>query len=107
MTDSTHKGRAGGCQSRRDKAGLHSWKGVNQRWEVKAVASKGNAESSKVRAAQSRKRTIDLRPVIDAIRAEGAISLRQIAAALNEKKIPTARGGEWSAVQVRRLLARH
>jgi hypothetical protein len=34
-------------------------------------------------------------------------SLRAIAAALNEKHIPTARGnGEWSAVQVQRVLER-
>ena len=37
----------------------------------------------------------------------GATSLSAIAAGLNERKIPTARGtGEWSAVQVMRVLAR-
>jgi hypothetical protein len=33
-------------------------------------------------------------------------SLRQIAAALNEQGITTARGGEWSSVQVFRVLQR-
>ncbi len=40
------------------------------------------------------------------IQAEGAVSLRQIAAGLNARSIPTPRGGEWSAVQVQRVLAR-
>lgn len=94
------------AKARGTKLGYHSWKGTGQRWEVKTVASKGNAESSKVRAGLSDKRASDLMPVIAAIRAEGATSLRQIAAALNDRRIPTARGGEWSAVQVRRLMAR-
>jgi ABC-type hemin transport system ATPase subunit len=34
------------------------------------------------------------------------MSLRAIAAGLNERNIPTARGGEWSAVQVARVLGR-
>ncbi|MGA2850121.1 MAG: recombinase family protein [Terracidiphilus sp.] len=93
------------AKARGTKLGFHSWTGNVPRWQVKKVASKGNAESSKVRAELSRKRACDLMPVIDAIRNAGATSLRQIATALNEKKIPTARGGEWSAVQVQRLLA--
>jgi len=36
----------------------------------------------------------------------GAASLRSIAAALNDRSIPTARGaGRWSAVQVSCVLA--
>jgi Recombinase len=46
----------------------------------------------------------DVLPVIQAIKAEGNSSLREIAAALNERGITTARGGEWSAVQVKRIL---
>jgi hypothetical protein len=38
--------------------------------------------------------------VIESIKEEGATSLRQIAAVLNERGITAARGGEWSAVQV-------
>ncbi len=49
----------------------------------------------------------DLAPVIEAIRAEGITSATGIAKALNERSIPTARGGKWQAVQVQRLeLAR-
>jgi hypothetical protein len=41
------------------------------------------------------------------LQAGGASTLRAIAAALNEKGIPTATGeGEWSAVQVSRVISR-
>ncbi len=40
------------------------------------------------------------------VRAPGASSLRQIAAGLNARGIPTACGGAWSAVQVKRVLER-
>jgi hypothetical protein len=42
-------------------------------------------------------------PVIREIQATGA-SLRQIAAALNDRHIPTARGSGWTATQVLRVL---
>ncbi|MGA2832304.1 MAG: recombinase family protein [Terracidiphilus sp.] len=32
-------------------------------------------------------------------------SLRRVATVLNESGIPTRRGGQWTAVQVQRLLA--
>lgn len=44
-------------------------------------------------------------PVIREVKATGA-SLRQIAAALNSRGIPTARGGRWAATQVRDYLGR-
>jgi DNA invertase Pin-like site-specific DNA recombinase len=45
-------------------------------------------------------------PVLEDVRASGALSLRQIAAGLNQRGIPTARGGTWSAMQVKRVLER-
>lgn len=42
-------------------------------------------------------------PDVAKVRQAGAKSLREIAAGLNERGVPTARGGAWSAVQVRRL----
>lgn len=51
-------------------------------------------------------RAADLAPILADIQAAGATSLREIAAALNARGIPTARGGEWSAVQVSRVLGR-
>jgi resolvase-like protein len=52
-------------------------------------------------------RASDLAPVIAELQAAGATSLRAIADGLNVRCIPTARGsGEWSAVQVMRVLER-
>src|SRR5579864_1031097 len=70
------------------------------------IYKKGNRASAKVRSEQARSRAVDLLPVIDALRANGAASLRQIAEGLNERGVPTARGGEWSAVQVSRVVGR-
>ncbi|MGB8028140.1 MAG: recombinase family protein [Terracidiphilus sp.] len=75
-----------------------------RRWEVESVSAQGNAASAKARAEQAKKRAADILPVIEAIKDEGATSLRQIAAKLNEEGITTARGGQWSAIQVQRLL---
>jgi DNA invertase Pin-like site-specific DNA recombinase len=52
-------------------------------------------------------RAADIGPTVKALQAGGATSLRAIAAGLNERGIPTARGqGTWSAVQVARVLER-
>ena len=48
----------------------------------------------------------DLAPVIAAIRAEGVVSLRAIAAALTERGILTRRGGRWRPATVTNLLRR-
>jgi hypothetical protein len=57
-----------------------------------------------VRAA---KRVADLAPIITELRAAGVTSLRSIAAALNERGVPTASGyGKWQGDTVRQLLAR-
>lgn len=69
-----------------------------------------NREAGQVRgrvrqARRAEERARDLAPMIARVRAEGAASLRQIAAALNARGIPAARGGAWSAAQVQRVLA--
>jgi DNA invertase Pin-like site-specific DNA recombinase len=63
-------------------------------------------EARLARTAEAEKRAATLvLPVIHELRAGGAVSLRQIAAGLNEKNVATPRGGgEWSAVQVQRAL---
>lgn len=45
-------------------------------------------------------------PLIREAQAAGATSLRDIAAALNARGVPTARKGVWAATQVRDILAR-
>jgi len=52
-------------------------------------------------------RTSDLAPITEELKAAGAVSLRQIAAGLNDKGIRTAQGGTWSAVQVKRVVERN
>jgi DNA invertase Pin-like site-specific DNA recombinase len=72
-----------------------------------AIHALGNAHSVKVRQERAVKRAHDLIPAIEQAKADGAVTLRDIAAFLNEKGIPTPREtGQWSAVQVSRILTR-
>ena len=64
----------------------------------------GRQRATEARRAKAAGRAEDLAPVIEAIRAQGITSASGIAKALNERGIPTARGGKWQAVQVQRLL---
>ncbi len=64
----------------------------------------GRANSMAARSTRGANRAADLASIIADIRAAGALSLREIAAGLNARRIRTARGGEWSAVQVKRVL---
>jgi DNA invertase Pin-like site-specific DNA recombinase len=58
-------------------------------------------------ADRAQRRAADLAPVVAELRASGITTQHAIAAALNERGIPTARGsGQWQATQVSRLLAR-
>src|SRR5271163_3936030 len=74
------------------------------------VAVTLNAEASAAgraaKTAQAVARASDVHPIIADIQAGGAKTLREIAAGLNARGIPTARGGEWSAVQVQRVMVR-
>jgi DNA invertase Pin-like site-specific DNA recombinase len=47
-----------------------------------------------------------LEPTIRELRAAGITSVRAITAELNDRKVPTAKGGKWHATSVARLLAR-
>ncbi len=73
----------------------------------------GNPRLSEARAAFNAAQTASaaehaaiVAPAIREAQAAGAKSLRAIAAVLNEKSIPTARGGHWEAAQVRNILRR-
>jgi DNA invertase Pin-like site-specific DNA recombinase len=70
------------------------------------VADAGRAKGRAVRQGQAASRSVDLQPIITELRAAGAASLRDIAKGLNDRGIPTARGGAWSAVQVQRVMGR-
>jgi DNA invertase Pin-like site-specific DNA recombinase len=80
----------------------------------KLGGDRGVKPTAKVRAkavaaieARASTRAADIAPTIAELQAAGATSLRAIAAGMNARRIPTARGeGDWSAVQVQRVLER-
>ena len=72
---------------------------------MEAMAAKGTKASAAVRSATAAKRNEDLLPVIEDIRESGITTLRRIAAELNARGITTPRSGQWSAVQVQRVLS--
>jgi DNA invertase Pin-like site-specific DNA recombinase len=79
---------------------LGGYRGTMMTKAMRKAASEAITKRAKARAA-------DLAPTIAELQAAGATSLRAIAAGLNERGIPTARGtGTWSATQVMRVLAR-
>lgn len=73
---------------------------------IPSMALKGAKQSAIVRQQGAAKRRDDLMPVITALRAKGANSLREIALGLNEAELTTTRGGKWTATQVQRVLLR-
>jgi DNA invertase Pin-like site-specific DNA recombinase len=96
-----------GMISARTKAAL----AVAKRRGVKLGGDRGARLTAKARAAgrapqreTARNRALDLGPTIKELQAAGFESLRAIAAGLEERGIPAARGGKWSSVQVGRLL---
>ncbi|MGI4831109.1 MAG: recombinase family protein [Janthinobacterium lividum] len=54
---------------------------------------------------QTAKRRAQVMPVIREIQGQGIGTLRAIAAELNDRAVDAPRGGQWSAVQVQRVLA--
>lgn len=68
-----------------------------------AARAKGRAEQS----SRAQSRAGDLAPLLLQLRSNGIASANAMAAALTARDIPTARGSrKWSAVQVRRIIAR-
>jgi DNA invertase Pin-like site-specific DNA recombinase len=76
------------------------------RGNLPAVARDGAKASVAARIEKADSRASDLAPIIEELKAAGAGSLRQIAAGLNARGIKTARGGEWTAMQVQRVIQR-
>jgi hypothetical protein len=63
--------------------------------------------AGEARKARAKLRAVELAPVITELRASGITSLKGIAAALDERRVPTARGGRhWYPMQVSRVLKR-
>ena len=78
------------------------------------MAKRGNPDSLRTglpRAGETLRRRADehaarVRPVIEEIRLAGPTSYQTVADALNERRVPTARGGVWHAATVGNVLRR-
>ena len=94
--------------SERTKAALAAAKARGVKLGGYRVGAKLTADDSKAgRDARTRIATQRATDIAPTIQAAGAKSLGAIAAGLNAKGIPTARGnGTWSAVQVSRVMSR-
>lgn len=65
---------------------------------------KGPAASAAIRSRSSKLRAEKVAKQIKQLQEQGAVSLRQIAAGLNERNIVAPRGGCWGAAQVKVVL---
>ena len=74
------------------------------RWNSSSIAPKGQKASLRSRREKAAKYRADVLPVIQEKQRHGAETLRGIADALNADGTPAPRGGQWSAVQVQRIL---
>ena len=74
------------------------------RWDINTVGAQGRKLALQTRQENAAKYRADILPVIQDKQAKGAVTLRQVADALNADGTPAPRGGEWSAVQVQRIL---
>jgi len=90
----------------RTRAALASLKLRGVRLGNMASLAEASAKGASMNRAEADTFAANVLPVIEAIRAAGAGSHRAIASELNARRIETARGGAWSAVQVGRIVAR-
>lgn len=96
--------------SERTKAALQAAKarGVKlggDRGSLPAVATAGAKASALARSSKAVSRARDVAPTIRELQREG-LSLRGVADELTRRRIPTARGGDWTAIAVSRVLQR-
>jgi len=99
-----------GLISERTKAALAAKVARDGQWKRNAshhlVAGAGQAAAAAAIRARAAQAASDLAPIIADLRQSGATSLRQLAAGLTAKGVPTARGGSWTAAAVRNVLGR-
>lgn len=69
-------------------------------------AAKGNLAAVGALKDAADRHAANLRPIVEDLRGRGVTSLPAIAAALNEMRMQTPRGGRWHPSSVRNLLAR-
>ncbi len=91
--------------SDRTRAALASAKARGQRLGNPRIAEAAAAANSR-KAALADAHAAKVAPYIAEARAAGAVTLRQLAEALNARGVATPRGGEWQAMTVSNLLKR-
>jgi DNA invertase Pin-like site-specific DNA recombinase len=95
--------------SKRTKAALAAAKARGTKLGGLRVSAERFAEigagARQARTVKAQALRTSILPTIAEIQATGATTLRQIAAELNAREVSTPRGGEWSAVQVQRVMA--
>lgn len=69
-------------------------------------AGKGNAAGVEAIKAKAQEHAEDLRPIVEALQAQGKTSLGALAEALNKGGFKTPRGGAWHKTSVGNLLGR-
>jgi len=78
------------------------WAIPSRRSEQRQAAQKGAA----IRKAKADEFAANVLPIVRELQGQG-LSLRQIAATLNERGVRTARGGAWAATTVRNIITRN
>ena len=69
-------------------------------------AGRGNVAAVAALKAGANEHAADLAPIITHLQTEGLTSLRDLAGALNQRRMLTPRGGKWHPTSVKNLLAR-
>ena len=86
---------------------------ISERTKAAMAAAKargavfGNPRLSEVnnaRSSRSRATSDTLKPLLDEMRAEGRLSYEAMARGLNARGVQAPRGGQWSGVQLKRLI---
>jgi DNA invertase Pin-like site-specific DNA recombinase len=92
--------------SKRTVAALEAARARGVKLGGRRVSAERWAEIGEKRCQKADSFAEGIKASIEEIRDKGATTLRGIAAELNRRNIATPRGGEWSAVQVSRVLER-
>jgi DNA invertase Pin-like site-specific DNA recombinase len=93
--------------SQRTRAALAAAKSRGVRLGNRSNIEVAQDRSRAARMAQADQFASNILPVVLQIRAAGVQTLNGIAEALNARGLRTPRGGEWQAVQVKRIIERH
>jgi DNA invertase Pin-like site-specific DNA recombinase len=90
----------------RTKAALQAAKARGVRLGNRVNLDEARQRGRAVQAAEAARHARNLLPVIREAQAAGAGTLAEIAAALNARGVPTARGSSWAPMTVKRVLDR-